>query len=184
MSQTAMNHPTNLNNFYDTYSPYAEIKFVVLHNPYIDTVSQHIVVDRSVEQHSNLVRAYMLLLRRFLDSHPTDKVSGEKLWTLVCMERIRERYYAEDVMVDGERVEGNARMQFARQNILRYLAEFLGWSEENCPKCYDHWKESGKDYAKVLGLENMAVLVDHMRRMASIWPPNVENALPEQQCSI
>mmetsp|Transcript_31483 Transcript_31483/g.66223 ORF Transcript_31483/g.66223 Transcript_31483/m.66223 type:complete len:117 (+) Transcript_31483:966-1316(+) len=116
----------------------------------------------------------MLLLRRFLDAHPVDKLTGQQLWTMVCVERITNKFYGDN----------EEQMNFARQQILSYLAEFLGWPQDECPDCYRHWKSSTKNHLEVLGEANVAMLLEHMRKLGGIWPPIVENALPEQKCSL
>eukprot|EP00584_Thalassiosira_punctigera_P010556 CAMPEP_0172532154 /NCGR_PEP_ID=MMETSP1067-20121228/5307_1 /TAXON_ID=265564 ORGANISM="Thalassiosira punctigera, Strain Tpunct2005C2" /NCGR_SAMPLE_ID=MMETSP1067 /ASSEMBLY_ACC=CAM_ASM_000444 /LENGTH=354 /DNA_ID=CAMNT_0013316631 /DNA_START=27 /DNA_END=1091 /DNA_ORIENTATION=+ len=174
MSETAKNHPTNLDVFYKTYSPYADIKFVVIHRSFVETIASHYAFDETIERHSNVIRAFMLLLRRFLDSHPTDERTGLKLWTLVCVEHLSEKSHAGD----------EENMNLARRNILRYLAEFLGWSQEECPECFSHWRGSSKKHLKTLGQDGIEILLEHMRKMGGIWPPVVENALQEQKCSL
>ncbi|KAL3799880.1 hypothetical protein ACHAW5_004392 [Stephanodiscus triporus] len=170
MSETALNHPTNLYAFYEAYSPYADIRFVVLHRPYIKTVASHMDYDGTVEQHSNVLRGYMLLLRRFLDSHP-------RTWTLVCVERMTSSFHGDNVESRDE----------SRRRILSMLAEFLGWDHrtaEGCHDCYDGWEESGRDHVGELGEENMLVLLEHMRTLGGIWPPEVEGAILEQKCGL
>jgi len=174
MSDTAQNHPTNLNVFYEAYSPYADIKFVVIHRSFVETVASHYAFDGTVEKHSNVIRGYMLLLRRFLDSHSTDEHTGQKLWTLVCVEKLLEK------APDGDEEQTN----LARQNILRYLAKFLGWSEAECPDCFNHWAGSSENYLESLGQDGIAILLEHMKKMGGIWPPVVENALEGQKCSL
>ena len=31
---------------------------------------------------------------------------------------------------------------------------------------------------------NVGVLLEHMRTLTGIWPPEIEDALPEQKCSL
>eukprot|EP00581_Thalassiosira_minuscula_P012479 CAMPEP_0183728492 /NCGR_PEP_ID=MMETSP0737-20130205/28178_1 /TAXON_ID=385413 /ORGANISM="Thalassiosira miniscula, Strain CCMP1093" /LENGTH=369 /DNA_ID=CAMNT_0025960445 /DNA_START=145 /DNA_END=1254 /DNA_ORIENTATION=+ len=183
-SETALGHPTNLRQFYEAYSPYAEIKFVVLHRPYTEMIASYHDVDGTAEQHSNVIRGFLLLLRRFLDAHPLDTLSGKKLWTLVCVERIASKYYSEKTLVMGERVDGKEQMNLARQNILRFLAEFLEWPHLECRDCFDHWRESGGNHLEVLGEEHVANVLEHMRKLGGIWPPFLEDALSEQKCSL
>ncbi|KAL7554328.1 hypothetical protein ACHAWF_017768 [Thalassiosira exigua] len=109
VSNTAMNHPTNLYSFVKQYAPHVEIKFIVLHRSYIETVASHPDFDGTVEQHSNVIGAYMLLLRRFLDEHRRDKYSDEKLWTLVCTEQIMSK------SDDGD---DEQRMTVPRQRVV------------------------------------------------------------------
>ena len=91
-SEMALNHPTNLYSFYNAYSPYADIKFVVLHRPFLETIASHHDWDDSLVMHSNVIRGFMLLLSRFLDVHPIDTTTGKQLWTLVCIEIIMSKH--------------------------------------------------------------------------------------------
>lgn len=169
MADTALNHPTNLDVFYKLYSPYADIKFVVIHRSYVEMIGSHYEFDDTVERHSNVIRGFLLLLRRFLDSHPTDPFTGGRLWTLVCAEHLKVQ-------------ESEEETDFSRRNILRYLVEFLGWSNEECPECFDHWKTSSKNHVGQLGQEGIAVVLEHMKKLGGIWPPTIDSASREQKC--
>ena len=164
--------------------PYADIRFVVLHRPYLETVASHMDQDGTVEQHSNVLRGFMLLLRRFLDDHPRDPLAPpgdrRKTWTLVCVERLKSSFYGD---VGG----AAAAWDEGRRQIASHLAEFLGWdnnrgTEDECPDCFDGWVESGRNKVAELGEDNVHVLLDHMRKLGGIWPPEVEDPLPEQKC--
>jgi hypothetical protein len=170
-AELALNHPTNLQSFVDVYSPHAEIKFVVLHRPFLETVASHTDVDEGSYGHSNVIRGFMLILRRFLDANP-------RLWTMVCVERLMSTYYEQNDVVDED------HFSLARQNIVSYMAVFLGWPQMECPHCFDSWQESTKDAVKVLGEEKIMTLLDHMKELEGVWPPVVvDEALPEQHCS-
>lgn len=174
MSDTALNHPTNLDLFYKAFSPYADIKFVVLHRPFIETIASRAEYDAIVKQHSVVIRGFMLLIRRFLDSHPVDNYTGNRLWTLICVEKIGNKYYGED----------EERMNSSRQRMLSHLVDFFGWSRAECTDCFLKWKESRKNHLENLGKENVAMLIEHARKLGGIWPPQVENPLEEQKCSL
>ena len=70
---------------------------MVLHRPYIETIASHADHDGNAEQHSNVLRGFMLLIRRFLDAHDTDTLapggggSRKRTWTLVCVERLTSK---------------------------------------------------------------------------------------------
>ena len=105
MSDTALNHPTNLQSFIQSYSTYANIKFIVLHRPYIETIISHAEHDGGLVQHSNVIRGYLLLLRRFLDTIKSmssiDPINGGRqqqpqLWTLLCVEQLKLSHYNND----------------------------------------------------------------------------------------
>ena len=173
-SDTALNHPTNLYKFMDSYAPYADVRFVVLHRPFMETIASHHGWDGGSAGHSNVIRGFLLLLRRFLDSHAVDATSGYKLWTLVCIERVAAKFYNND----------ETDVQEARRNVLRDLAKFLAWPMEECPTCFDTWRESTKDYTAVLG-EDVGVLEEHVKTLDGVWPPVVEAGIVEQsQCHV
>jgi len=185
-SHAGRNHPTNLKVFYKLYSPHADVKFVVLHRPFEKMVLSHIDFDNgSVEGHSNVIRGFLLVVRRFLDW--LDKEEGEyttgeeeeKLWTLVCVDRLE----SDDGGANDDNV-GNDQDNDARRNIVKYLAKFLGWSNEECPECFSHWKTSTKNH--LVGQDGRDILEEHVKTLKGIWPPPVlEGALPEQMmCSL
>lgn len=172
-SDEALQHPTNMNAFYQAYSPYVDIKFVVLHRPFLETVASHRDWDGGPEVHSNILRGFMLMLRRFLDTHQWDLVSGSRLWSLVCVERIMAKNYeSDDEVVD------------ARGRVISNLADFMGWPDGDCPHCFDSWKESSKDPVTTLGENNMPMLTEHMEWLEGVWPPPGEEGVAEQQCGI
>ena len=37
----ALSRPTSMNAFYQGYSPYVDIKFIVLHCPFFETITSH-----------------------------------------------------------------------------------------------------------------------------------------------
>ena len=171
-SEEANNHPLNLYTFYETYSPYADIKFIVLHRPYLETIASHFEFDGGFAGHSNVIGGYMLLLRRFLDSHLVDFKTGGKLWTLICVESISSKFYQFN----------EKRTDEARRGMISHLVNFLSWPQESCPHCFDSWHESTKDYTKVLGEEGVSILAEHMTSLEGVWPPVENNGW--QQCGI
>mmetsp|Transcript_39818 Transcript_39818/g.67903 ORF Transcript_39818/g.67903 Transcript_39818/m.67903 type:complete len:417 (+) Transcript_39818:168-1418(+) len=172
-SDEALSHPTSMNAFYTAYSPFVDIKFVVLHRPFLETIASHRDWDGGPEIHSNIIRGFMLMLRRFLDTHLFDVITGKRLWHLVCVERIMAKNY-----------EGEEETNAARARILGSLAEFLGWPDGDCPHCFDDWRDSSKDPIETLGEENMPVMLEHMKWLEGIWPPPGEQGVEEQQCGI
>ena len=169
----ALSHPTNMNAFYQSYSPYVDIKYIVLHRPFLETIASHHEWDGGPVTHSNIIRGFMLMLRRFLDTHLYDLVTGRRLWSLVCVERIMAKNY--DTEHDS---------LVARRHVLSYLAEFLDWPDGDCPQCFDGWRESTKDPLVTLGEENVQTLVEHMQYLEGVWPPPGEEGILEQQCGI
>jgi len=169
----AQQQPFNVTAFVQAYSPYVDIKFIVIHRPFLETIASHHKWDEGPEVHSNVIRGFMLILHRFLNAHPVDLLTGSRLWTLVCIEKIMAKNYRneEDVTV-------------ARQNVVSHLSEFLGWPVRECPDCFNMWRESRKDPLKVLGPQNVEMLVDHMKLLEGVWPPTVEEGIAVQQCGI
>eukprot|EP00571_Detonula_confervacea_P004884 CAMPEP_0172318094 /NCGR_PEP_ID=MMETSP1058-20130122/33825_1 /TAXON_ID=83371 /ORGANISM="Detonula confervacea, Strain CCMP 353" /LENGTH=400 /DNA_ID=CAMNT_0013032825 /DNA_START=208 /DNA_END=1413 /DNA_ORIENTATION=- len=172
-SEEALKHPTNMNAFYQSYSPYVDIKFIVLHRPFLETIASHRDWDGGPEIHSNIIRGFMLMLRRFLDTHLFDLVSGRRLWSLVCVERIMAKNY-----------ETEHDLKVARKHVMAYLSQFLDWPDGDCSQCFDDWRESSKDPMDVLGSENVEILTDHMKYLDGVWPPPGEEGIVEQQCGI
>lgn len=172
-SDEALVHPTDLNAFYQSYSPYVDIKFIVLHRPFLETIASHRDWDGGPEIHSNIIRGFMLMLRRFLDTHLFDLVSGRRLWSLVCVERIMAKNY-----------ENEHDVKVARRHVMSYLSTFLDWPDGDCPQCFDDWRESSKDPLTVLGPEIVEVLAEHMQYLDGVWPPPGEEGIGEQQCGI
>jgi len=172
-SDEALRQPANMTAFIEAYSPYVDIKFMVLSRPFLETIASHKRFDGGPEIHSNVIRGFLLILRRFLDAHPFDLVNGSRLWTLVCVERVMAKHYenAEDVKV-------------ARRNILFNLADFLGWPEGECPHCFDTWRDSRKDPLKVLSPHFVDILEDHKKLLDGLWPPPGEEGVVEQQCGL
>ena len=168
----AMRHPVNMRAFYRAYSPFVDIKFVVLHRPFLETIASHSDWDGGPIIHSNVIRGFMIMIRNFLYSHKVDWVTGRSLWTLVCVDRLMTKNYGpgEDVRV-------------ARRNIVSNLADFLEWPNGDCPHCFDEWYESTKNAVEVLGKKNVKVLEEHMQMLEGVWPPRVEGGgTIEQQC--
>lgn len=172
-SDEALSHPTSMNAFYQAYSPFVDIKFVVLHRPFLETIASHRDWDGGPENHSNVIRGFMLMLRRFLDTHLYDLVTGSRLWSLVCVERIMAKNYDNDDEVAE-----------ARGHVISNLANFLGWPNGDCPHCFDDWRESTKDPLEVLGEKNVPILREHMKWLEGVWPPPGEEGVEEQQCEV
>lgn len=172
-SSEGRRHPTNMSAFYQAYAPYADVKFVVLHRPFLETIASHRDWDGGPAVHSNIIRGFMLVLRRFLDTHLYDRVSGARLWSLVCVQSIMAKNY-----------DSKHDVAVARKHVMAYLAEFLQWPSGDCPECFDSWRESKKDAREVLGEDNVPIMLEHMEYLQGIWPPPGEEGIAEQQCGI
>ena len=190
-STSAANHPTNLATFYDSFGPYADVRFVVLHRPYLETIASHPNFDGGPARHSVVVSGFALLLGRFLAGHMYaiygdggggggggGGAAGVPLWTLVCADRLTSRSF----LSERELVE-------SRDGVLALLADFLGWPVSHCPECFDHWAESAKMRSSSprerLGDDATEVLLDHARHLEAYWPPRrMEDGSPLQRCGL
>lgn len=159
LTPLANNEPTNFKNMVEAYSPYADIKFIVLHRPYLETIAHHRRRDGGVIGHSNVIRGHMILLREFLDTHISDK-SGERLWTVFCTQSMLLKNY-----------ETQEEAQVARRNVIGHLANFLGWPQAECPSCFDEWPETTNNRADRLDVKDVEVLFDHIKSLVGVWPP-------------
>ena len=167
-------HPLDLNAFYDTYSPHADIKFIVLNRDYTETIASHMSWDGGPVGHSKIISGFMIILSRFLNSHLVDSVTGTKLWTLLCLESILAKNY-----------QTEAESNEARRRVIDNMATFLGWPVKDCPECFRNWHESTKVPATLLGPGNMNILFDHVSALEGVWPPKrSDDELPEQQCGL
>ena len=176
--ELALRHPTSLQRFYDAYSPYVDVKFVVLHRPYLDTIASHVKYELGPKMHSTVVGGFLLILSRFLAGHMYGTNANgvsEALWTIVCADKLQSKTYgsADDLAV-------------ARQEVLAYLVRFLGWSTSDCASCWDEWVETTKKKSveQRLGKEgNLDLIAEDRDRLAGVWPPRrEEDSLPVQQC--
>lgn len=171
-SDKALQHPMNVTAFVQAYSPYVDIKFLVIHRPFLETIASHHEWDGGALTHSNVIHGFLLIIRRFLDANPIDKVTGGRLWTLLCLERIMAKNYEHEGDVD-----------LARQNMLSHVAEFLGWPVSECNDCFKKWHESTKDPYKKLG-NNADAVLQHAKQLEGVWPPLGDEGVVGQQCRI
>ncbi|KAL7551414.1 hypothetical protein ACHAWF_014621 [Thalassiosira exigua] len=173
-SETALNHPLNLRSFYRAYSRYADVKFVVLHRPFLETVASHLNFDGGPQQHINVLAGYLLMIRRFLDEpsvNKADDVNGSA-WMMVCMQHVTSTYH------NGEQT----RVQSARQDVISDLASFLAWPQGECEDCFDHWQDSKRTDPEAYLLrqgeekgkpEILSILERKKQHLNGIWPPDV-----------
>lgn len=168
-SKLALNHPFNLTAFYEAYSKYAVIKFIVLHIPYLETIASHADWDKTPIIHSEMTRGFIYILQRFLDKYTVDTRTGEKIWHLICMQQLYSKFYDND----------EKRLEHARRLVIEKLASFLNWPTKECPQCFDSWRESAKDYIAILG-DNLTVIKQHAESLKGVWPPLTEG----EMCSI
>lgn len=166
VSRTALSHPINLDKFYDAYYRYAELKFVVLYRPYLETIGSHPDYDSSPITHSNIIRGFLIILSRFLNAHRYDKLNGEKVWSIFFMEELSVNFYG-----PRSNRENWKRALEARQDMLREMSLFLGWPQSECKHCFVTWRDSLKDHEKSFSPKELNILRQHMQSLEGIWPP-------------
>ena len=93
-----------------------------MHRPFLKTIASHNEWNGGPEVHSNVIRGFMLMLRRIFDARPFDLINRKRLWTLLCIDRIM-----------GKNYNNKKEVNVARQNVLANLANFLGWLVRDCP---------------------------------------------------
>ena len=178
ITDTALNHPTNLYDFYSAFGPHVDVRFVVLHRPYMETIASHPKFDGGPRRHSAVIGGFILLLSRFLRGHMYSTSLGGTvpLWTIVCTDRLSSRNFSTEY-----------ELSESRAKVLGYMATFLDWPVRTCPECFDDWIESEKRSSprESFGDEAYDEILGHAGRLASIWPPRrPEDDLPEQQCGL
>lgn len=152
-SHSALNHPTNLYEFYNAYSLYADVKFVALHRGFLDVIASHKNFDDGPLPHANVIHGYLILLSRFLREHPSS-------WTLLDMDSMLQKYNADD----------NA-LESVRREMIHNLANFLGWQHGECSDCFDAWVDSTTDAVALLGNPTVKKLMKQMVELEGVWPP-------------
>ncbi|KAL3805120.1 hypothetical protein HJC23_003348 [Cyclotella cryptica] len=168
-SKSALNHPFNLTAFYLAYSRYADIKFIVLHRPYLETIASHADWDSTPIIHSEITRGFIYILRRFLDKYAVDTTTGDKLWHLVCVQNISSNFYNND----------ETRVELARRRFVKELTKFLNWPINECPNCFNAWRDSTKDHMAILG-DYATTVKHHAESLKGSWPPVTHG----EQCNI
>ena len=190
-TNTALHYTTDMSQFIKAYSPYVDIKFIVLHRPLLEIVASfgdwdggptmYKIADKEIRvetppnrmkmiEHSDIVGGFMLMLRNFLDQSVNTAI-GRSSWILVCVQRLLSKnyYYRKDLLK-------------ARRNVMMQLTTFLGWPLSDCPHCFDGWTESSNDPLEGLEEEDLAMLVENMKYLEMAWPPPGEEGIDEQQC--
>ncbi len=174
-SQDAMSYHHNLELFLEAYNPFAEIQFVALHRPFLDSLASHQNWYQDINLHSNLIGGFMIAVNNFLDSHTYDEVTGRRLWTLICLERLTSKHY-----------NGNdEELNLAREDFLRHVVEFLSWDQSECKNCWSSWKEENEHYFDQNSVESnwMEILEGRREELATKWPSDrVRNENRNLQC--
>jgi hypothetical protein len=165
-SELALEHPTNLYKFYDAYHKYVDVKFIVLHRPFLETIASHRTWDTGPIPHSNIIQGFLILHRRFLDLHKTDTITGERVWTAVHVEKLSVKYHG----LWHNRKDRKQAFE-ARKDMIRSVATFLGWPRVECKVCFNSWKDSKTDYSQVFEPKILQILMDHEESLNDVWPP-------------
>ncbi|KAL7504226.1 hypothetical protein ACHAXN_001919 [Cyclotella atomus] len=166
-SEMALEHPTNLYKFYDAYSKYAEVKFLALHRPFLETIASHRTWDSGPIPHSNIIQGFLILHKRFLDVHKTDPITGDNVWTVIHVEKLSTKYHG----LWHNRKERKQALE-ARKDMIRNVATFLGWPKVTCKQCFESWRDSTTDYSQVFEPELLKILTEHKESLSGIWPPD------------
>jgi uncharacterized protein YsxB (DUF464 family)/tetrahydromethanopterin S-methyltransferase subunit F len=191
-TNTALHYTTDMSQFIKAYSPYVDIKFIVLHRPLLEIVASFgdwdggptmykLADDEKIRvetppnrmkmiEYSDIVGGFILMLRNFLDQSVNTAI-GRSSWSLVCIQRLlaKNYYYSKDLLK-------------ARRNVMMQLTTFLGWPLSDCPHCFDGWTKSSNDPLEGLEEEDVAMLVENMKYLDMSWPPPGEEGIDEQQC--
>ena len=166
-SYSALHHPTNLYDFIETYSPLAQIQFVVLSRSFIDTVASHAQFDEGTMNHANILQGYLILLSNFLMRHRYHSLPDgmvEKVWTVVDVDKLSSKQYQDKYIMGQEHLQ-----------LVRNLTSFLNWKDSECDDCFHHWVESNMESEKVLGKRNVERLMEMVGELEGIWPPREED---------
>lgn len=165
-SELALEHPTNLYKFYNAYSQHADVKFIALHRPFLETIASHRTWDTGPIPHSNIIQGFLILHSRFLDTHKIDPISGDRVWTVVRVEKLSVKYHG----LWRNRKDRRQALE-ARKDMIRQVATFLGWKKVECKSCFDSWRDSTTDYSQVFEPKLLKVLTEHKESLNGIWPP-------------
>lgn len=165
VTNSARNHPLNLDEFYAAYSPYAEIKFIVLNRPYLETIASHPDFDSGPITHSNVIQGFLIILGKFLEGHRHDN-SGEKIWLMINMETLAVLYYG-----PRSQRENHKLALEAKRDMVQKIATFLRWPQTECRDCFLNWKDSTKDHTQIFSPDEISLLRQHEQRLEGVWPP-------------
>ena len=147
-------HPLDLESLVDTFSPHADIKFVILHRPFFSVAVSHseYKVDGGITGHGEVMSGHMRYLGKLFKP---DRLGGKVNWMLLCTDRLRTT---------------------ERDAVVGELADFLGWAKRQCDHCFDKWISSRKSPSEVAGEDVMAKLEEQKTELEStgLWPPRRE----------
>ena len=147
-------HPLDLETLVDTFSPHADIKFIILHRTFFSVAVSHseYKVDGGIIGHGEVMSGHMRYLGKLFKP---DKLGGKVDWMLLCTDRLRT---------------------IQRDAVVGELADFLGWTKRQCDHCFDMWIDSRKVPSDVAGEDVMAKLEEQKAELEStgLWPPRRE----------
>ena len=147
-------HPLDLETLVDTFSPHADIKFIILHRTFFSVAVSHseYKVDGGIIGHGEVMSGHMRYLSKLFKP---DKLGGKVDWMLLCTDRLRT---------------------IERDAVVGELADFLGWTKRQCDHCFDKWISSRKSPSEVAGEDVMAKLEEQKVELdnTGLWPPRRE----------
>lgn len=157
--------PVDLIAFAQMFAPYANVKFVVLHRPFVNTVASHNAWHGGTKGHSIVLLGHLKYLAQLFGGKGT---VGGAPWTLLCVNWLSGR--------------NNDKTAAPRKRILESLSQFFEWQHSDCPRCFDTWRDSSKDPQQVVG-ENAFRMLHNLRdELKGIWPPAFDgDGIPEQR---
>lgn len=151
-------HPVDLLEFANQFSPFAQIRFVVLHRPYINTVVSRIKFDKTTDVHAHVVSGNLIYLESILRHQPSESVPP---FIVLCVSQLSES--ESNNQQQGEKTP--------RGKNLKNLANLMQWPQTDCPECFDEWRDSKKVPMDEVSLEDYQFLLDEREKLKDIWPP-------------
>ena len=167
-------HPIDLKAFAQDFSPFADVRYVVLHRPFINTVVAHHDFGGN---HATVIRGNLMYLAELLrgSGKGGKRAVGGAPWTLLCVDQLSN---SRNSKVDGATAT-------PRERILADLSHFLRWHHPDCPRCFAEWKDSTKDPEIILGQDGLKSMKDEREKLMGIWPPTlVEEGTLQQDCPL
>lgn len=160
--------PVNLTAFALNFASYADVRFIVLERPYINTVTSHSDWHGGPDGHSMVVLGF---LKYFAELFGGRRTVGGAPWTVLCVDQFR---------ASRNKNDRNATTT-PRDRVLAHLSHFLQWHHPDCPNCFEHWRDSKKDPEEVVGKDNYKMLLDKREELRGIWPPKqAGDGIPDQ----
>ena len=141
-------HPLDLHKFVRDFEPHADVRFLVLHRPFVASAVSHWHFSKESQLGQNgALHGCLLFLAQVL----RDTLAP---WKVLCISQL-----------DGADDENQ------RAKILAGLTRFLQWPQPHCPYCFSHWYASRKNPASIVGQETYEALLKERDEIATFWPP-------------